>query len=197
MAKVKASLFAQFEPDEAWDADSYDRSVIPAYLALDGFVSDTRYVALEGEPAGLTLFGLTDEAASGYAELSPDPLRGDRIPFTAIEVFDSGRTDRQGGYLLAVALTVPDSDVAELDDWYDSEHAPMLLAAPDWLRVRRYRASPGAPWTHLALHELANLKVLDSPERAAAREAPKRQAVANSAWYATSVRWLYEAAART
>ena len=69
----------------------------------------------------------------------------------------------------------------------------MLLEAGAWLRVRRYRvlSGDGAPWTHLVLHELADTTALSSPQLAAAREAPKRRAIASREWFRESGRWLY------
>jgi hypothetical protein len=60
--------------------------------------------------------------------------------------------------------------------------------------VRRYKVRPGSagpPWTHLALHELAGPEALDRPERAAARDTPRRAALANRPWFGGSGRWTY------
>lgn len=95
-------------------------------------------------------------------------------------------------YLLVVGFSVPKEAVARFDDWYETEHSGLLLEADGWLRIRRYviEESVGVEWTHMAIHELATLKVLDSPERERARNGPKRLALADEFWYALGGRWL-------
>jgi hypothetical protein len=114
-----------------------------------------------------------------------------------VVVADSGEP---GGttpsHLLVVAFTVPDAALAMFDDWYDSEHAPLLLEAPRWLRVRRLRrvtVTPGELNCYV-LHDLDGLTVLDGPERARAAAGPKRAAVAAQPWYASSRRWMFRPA---
>jgi hypothetical protein len=113
--------------------------------------------------------------------------------FTCEQISDVGQPV-YGSYLSVVAFAVPDEFTAAFDEWYSGEHVPMLLEASDWLRVRRYRVldGEGGPWTHLALHELASVEVMDSPERARARKGPLRDALAGHDWFASSGRWLYE-----
>ena len=117
--------------------------------------------------------------------------------YTCGLTYDSGGSDSHS-HLSVVAFAVPEHDEAQFDDWYESEHIPALLAADDWLRVRRYRvrSGEGGPWTHLALHELASAEVMDSPERAAAREGPKRDALSGRPWFTQSGRWLYQTISR-
>ena len=74
--------------------------------------------------------------------------------------------------LMIVAFNVPTARADEVERWYRQEHAPMLLRAPGWLRMRRYepmQSAGGPQWTHLALHELRDAAVLESAERALAR----------------------------
>jgi len=112
--------------------------------------------------------------------------------FTCELVSDSGAAGEHT-HLAVVAFAVPEEDEKQFDDWYENEHSGLLLKAPDWLRVRRYRVldGDGGPWTHFAVHELASRAVMDSPERASARQGPKRQALVGRDWFTRSGRWLY------
>jgi hypothetical protein len=206
-------LFSQMEPAEG-DEDSfhdwYETDHIPVRMELDGFASATRYNARQGEPAYLAVYELTDLGAleqPAYVKVKEDPseltvsmldsVRG-FTRYTCEEIFDSGAPDREHTHLSVVAFAVPEDDAEQFDDWYESEHAQALLEADDWLRVRRYRvlSGEGGPWTDLALHELGSAEVMDSPERAAARRGPKRDALAARDWFGDSGRWLYEVLSR-
>lgn len=204
-----AILFSQMEPPEGWTERFhhwYETDHIPARLALPGFERAERFEALDGTPAYLAVYELTGLGAlatAGYETLKRDPsdetktmlanVRG-FTRYTCVETSDTGPSPRgRGDVLSVVAFAVPPADEAQFEDWYLDEHVGLLMRAPDWLRVRRYRVVSGepAPWTHLALHELASADVMDSPERTAARNGPKRAALADRPWFATSGRWLY------
>lgn len=203
-----AILFSQMEPPaplteefHAW----YETDHIPARMALPGFQGARRFRALDGAPAYLAVYELDNLDAlktEEYLQLkaAPSALTGRMLGlvsgftrFTCEQTADIGSPAR-GGYLSVVAFAVPGEFTAAFDDWYESEHVPMLLEAGDWLRVRRYRVldGTGGPWTHLALHELGSAEVMDSPERARARKGPLRGALSSNAWFAQSGRWLYE-----
>jgi hypothetical protein len=208
-ALPRAMLFSQMEPPEGWTDRFhhwYETDHIPARLALPGFAGAQRYEALDGEPKFLAVYDLTDLRAletPGYEALKRDPSDETKTMlanvhgftrYTCVETSDTGAHPRgRGEYLFVVTFAVPPEDEAQFDDWYLDEHIGMLMAAPDWLRVRRYKVVSGepAPWTHFALHELADPAVMDSPERAAARKGPKRDALADRPWFANSGRWLY------
>lgn len=207
-AAAQGMLFSQMEPPaELLDDfhDWYDTEHIPVRLALPGFERATRYRALEGSPEYLAIYELSDLAtldSDGYRQLKDQPSpRTDRMlaqvrgftRFTCELTSDTGPA-AAGDYLSVVAFAVPEADEAALDDWYENEHVPALMKAAGWLRVRRWRvlAGAGGPWTHIALHELADRDVLDSPERAAARTGPKRDALAGRPWFEMSGRWLYQ-----
>lgn len=210
---MRGILFSQMEPPAGWEADFhhwYDTDHIPARLAMDGFDSAVRYRALEGVPKYLAVYELTDMGVLGtepYNELKRAPsaettrmlanVRG-FTRYTCREISDSGPARHPGDYLAVVAFAVPDADLGQFDDWYETEHSPMLLKADDWLRVRRYEVTSGegGPWNRLALHELSSIEVMGSPERAAARRGPKRDALADRPWFGQGGRWLYEAIAR-
>ncbi len=82
--------------------------------------------------------------------------------------------------LYAVWFNVPQDRAGEFNDWYESEHIPLLMKAPDWRMVRRFVITDGEPgtWTHLALHYLTSRDALQSPERDAARKTAWRDKLA-------------------
>lgn len=215
-APARGLLFSQMQPPPGEEADFddwYSTEHIPARLALPGFAAATRYTAIEGTPAHLACYFLDDLGVlqtPAYQRLKTEPtprtahMLGTVTGFTrytCTEISDTAATGSAGpgslpdaGVLMVVAFAVPDSDAEDFDGWYDTEHVPLLMGADGWLRVRRYRALPGSegpPWTHLALHELADLAALDSPERARARDTPWRDRLAARPWFAGSGRWLY------
>ena len=212
LSMASGILFSQMEPPAEWEADFhdwYESEHIPDRLDDDGITAATRYRAISGSPAYLAVYELTDLGAlerPEYRRLKEEPsertarmlanVRG-FTRYTCGLTYDSGGSDSHS-HLSVVAFAVPEHDEAQFDDWYESEHIPALLAADDWLRVRRYRvrSGEGGPWTHLALHELASAEVMDSPERAAAREGPKRDALSGRPWFTQSGRWLYQTISR-
>ncbi|MDB5864543.1 MAG: hypothetical protein JWO70_2349 [Betaproteobacteria bacterium] len=206
---MKGILFSQMEPPPDIEADFndwYETEHIPARLALPGFSAAVRYAEREKARRYLAIYEIDDLAvleSPAYQVLKTRP--SERTAFmlknvkgftryTCTQAFDSGAASERGKYLSAVAFAVPRGAEAQLDDWYESEHIPALMRAPDWLRVRRYKvfSADGAPWTDIALHELRSLDVMDGPERKAARTGPKRDALAGEQWFENSGRWVYE-----
>lgn len=206
-------LFSQMQPPAGWEADFhdwYEAEHIPARVAIPGFAEAVRYelTGSEGGPQAarwLACYFLDDMAAletPEYRRLKQEP--GERTArmldnvegftrYIADERSDTGAAGEEAGALLAIAFAVPDDDVAEFDGWYEEEHVPLLMRVPGWLRVRRYRVRPGSagpPWTHLALHEVRDAATLERPERAAARDTPRRAALAARDWF-SSGRWIY------
>ena len=135
------------------------------------------------------LAGPIDETWTQALPAGPDLAR-----YRAIEVSDSGPATEHAAVIMLVAFNVPDDQRAEVDLWYAQEHIPLLLRADGWLRARRYDvvAQEGGPaWTSLAFHELRDVGVLNSPERAAARSTPWRAQLAGSPWFEAAGRWVY------
>jgi hypothetical protein len=90
-------------------------------------------------------------------------------------------------------LRVPHERMDEVGRWYDEEHLPMLMDCPEWAMVRRFRIAPGQglDWTHVALHYLADIRALRSPQRDAARATPWRDALIAQGWFAPQYRVCY------
>jgi hypothetical protein len=130
---------------------------------------------------GLTRFDMAapvPAALSSHMRCLGHPLGGARRR-------DSGPATLDASYAYPIFFNVPQAWQAQFNDWYDSEHIPMLLACPQWLMCRRFRLQEiaGCPWTHMALHYLSNLSALQSPERAAARSTPWRLELDRQPWF--------------
>jgi hypothetical protein len=206
---VKGMLFSQMEPPAELEAefnDWYETEHIPVRLALPGFSRAVRYVESGKQRKYLAIYEIDDidvltSPAYRALKTAPSPRTAfmlDNVSgftrYTCTASFDSGSHSERGNYLYAVAFAVPRGDEAKLDECYESEHVPLLMRAADWLRVRRYKvfSADGGPWTDIALHELHNLEVMNGPQRRAAREAPKRAALAREPWFERAGRWLYQ-----
>ena len=141
-------LFSQMSPPageqerfEQW----YDDDHIAQRLRLDGFAAASRYWQVP-DPADadrhhLAIYELDSLDAlstSEYNALKADPgAETDYFlshvsgftRFTAARIGDQGAPAAHGNYLFVVAFAVPDDAAEQFDDWYDTEHAPLLLRA--------------------------------------------------------------------
>ena len=59
----------------------------------------------------------------------------------------------QGNVVMTIVLEVEPEMADEVDDWYDNEHIPEVLANPGWLSARRFRDAAD-PRRILAIYEL-------------------------------------------
>lgn len=206
---TRGMLFSQMSPPpELVDEfhDWYETEHIPARMAISGFRSAARYRLEGGSDDYLAVYFIDDLAALDtpeYRALKDEPSPRTDLMLKSVsgftryiteEISDTGVVDPEGsGALFVVAFAVPDSDADEFKGWYEEEHVPLLMKVPGWRRVRRYRSRPGSaghPWTHFALHELDSPAVMDAPEREAARNTPRRDALAGRDWFGSG-RWLY------
>ena len=60
-----------------------------------------------------------------------------------------------GAAILIVHVEVAESDVDELDAWYEEEHRPEKMALPGYVSMRRFRDHDGSP-SFLAIYELTS-----------------------------------------
>lgn len=198
-------LFSEMTPQPDWEAEFhqwYDTEHIPIRMAAPGFVGAQRYDR-EGGPGHLAVYDMA----------APDALQSDEYkrikaepsPLTARMLRDVSGFTRYTGRLISwqqqetlsetellesavlysVFFTVPPDRQDDFNNWYTQDHVPKLLADPRWLGCRRYEIVDGSPhgYTHMALHHLASLEVLDSPARAAARTTPWRDRLAAEDWF--------------
>jgi hypothetical protein len=66
------------------------------------------------------------------------------------------------GFLL-VLMQPPPALEEEFNDWYDTEHVPERLSVTGFETALRYISLTGTP-RYLAMYDLANAQVLESPE---------------------------------
>ena len=109
------------------------------------------------------------------------------------EAIDIHATARRAPIAYPVFFAVPEAREAEFNRWYDEEHLDILLRCTDWLACRRFRITTPHPagFTHLALHYLAGIAALTSPEREAARATPWRDRLAVERWFRGEYRVLH------
>jgi len=166
----------------------------PPCAATIGAGARCRYRSLERPQDLATVDHLEELWSVDAVALAAMPAAG-VARYTCVETQDSGPCDEQHGVLMIVAFNVPIARTDEVERWYRQEHAPMLLRAPGWLRMRRYapiQVAGGPRWTHLALHELRDAAVLESAERALARSTPWRAQLEQESWFAQAGRFIYE-----
>ncbi|WP_267381426.1 hypothetical protein [Sphingomonas sp. GC_Shp_6] len=121
------------------------------------------------------------------------PLAG-AMHYSMELVSDSGPAVERAGIVMLVAFDVPPSLTGEVDRWYEEEHIGLLMRADGWLRARRFRVvscAGGPRWTSLAFHELRDISVMASPERAVARSTAWRAELERGAWFRAAGRGVF------
>ena len=120
------------------------------------------------------------------------------VPSTTHRRPDAHETGQPGRAPIAypVFFGVPRDGEDDFDHWYDDEHMTMLLGCKAWLGCRRFRLRDSHPqgWTHMALHDLADVSALASPEREAARGTVWRNKLSANEWFKGDYRVLYRLA---
>jgi hypothetical protein len=69
----------------------------------------------------------------------------------------------RGKHLLAVFAGIPAEIEDDFNKWYNTQHVPERLAIPGFQQAARYTSLKGEP-KYLALYELEDAKVLETPE---------------------------------
>lgn len=201
MTTGKAILFSEMTPDATFERDFhawYDTEHIPIRMKCEGFVSGQRYKSDAG-PGFLAVYEMTDLSAlktPDYTKVKTQPseqtrwmldnVRGfTRYPGNEIHRNAKDASAINAPILYAVWFNVPQDRAGEFNDWYESEHIPLLMKAPDWRMVRRFVITDGEPetWTHLALHYLTSRDALQSSEREVARKTAWRDKLAAESWF--------------
>ena len=156
---------------------------IQSELALAASAHSSPLVAVEGGPR--------------HGVLAPQdglkvavPVLGD---YRLELLTDTGPASEPFGAMMLVAFDVPEDRADEVARWYDEEHIMLLMRADGWLRARRFNVLnyTGKRWTSLAFHELRDVGVMDSKERAIARSTPWRAQLEHESWFAGAGRWVY------
>lgn len=88
------------------------------------------------------------------------------------EILADDRPAPEGaGGLILVSMDVDPAVEDEFNDWYDTEHVPLLRRVEGVLRARRFRALRGAP-RYVALYEVDRTERYASEAWRAANETP-------------------------
>ena len=156
--------------------DWYDTEHIPERQRVPGFLVCQRWIGADNARQSVATYDLDNAAvlkspaylAIGGENLSPwskrvtsrverlmrfegdQVLPGDRLP-----------PDNAGGLLLN-AMNVEPAHETEFNEWYNSEHIPMLSAVPGVLCARRFRAT-SANRRYVALYHLVSPDVQATP----------------------------------
>jgi len=161
----------------------YNEEHIGRLLAIPGFLSAARYVALRGAPKYLAMYELEDHnvlRSAAFLDTVRYQPSSERTRFSGGFV---GRNYLLNGYRqIFPARTNPvDStmgpapflqmgriDVAaameeEFNDWYNTAYIPGYLTVPGCTRARRYLAVEGQP-KYLTVYEFENAGVPDTSE---------------------------------
>lgn len=77
----------------------------------------------------------------------------------------------RGGHLLTVYADIPADIEDDFNQWYNTQHIPERLVIDGFQSAVRYESLKGEP-KYLALYELDNAKVLDTPDYGKLRENP-------------------------
>ncbi|MBS7542830.1 DUF4286 family protein [Ancylobacter oerskovii] len=198
-----AVLFSEMSPPAAEEAafnSWYDEEHIPIRMKAPGFRSAQRY--RDGDQRNyLAVYELDDAGALNtpeYARIKGEPSDTTRHMLGAVSGFtryigtllgeplvQPGADFLAAPVLYAVFFTVPEDSLAEFDAWYCDDHVPLLLSDPRWIGTRRFAIRDGIPegYNRLALHHLADRKVLDSEAREKARATPWRARLAQQPWF--------------
>jgi hypothetical protein len=204
----RAALISQMDPPpgedrefDAWYAEEH----VPLRMGVPGFLSAVRGYAVQGEPSHLVIYYLESREVLSTPEYqdvknNPSPLTAHMLKNVAAftryigdEISDTGATE-PGRYLYLVTFEVPEDFQEEFDAWYERDHLPHLMSNEAWLRCCRYGIVDSNPpgVTRAAVHELADLSALDSPERARARGTPWRARLSQNDWFSSSRYAIYE-----
>lgn len=161
--------------------------------SMEGADARLLYQSVENPAEFARLEMFNDYGRLGQMQLDCSVREHEVARYRCVEVSDTGPVDREHAILMLVAFCVPDELFCEVEEWYEHEHAMLLMKAEGWLRVRRYHvpAYGGRRWNHLAFHEMTDVKVLDSAERKFARSTPWRARYDVQSWFQAAGRWVY------
>lgn len=203
--KGRAVLFSEMTPDASFEDRFnawYDGEHIPVRMACPGFASAQRYKH-RGDDGYLAVYELADDGVlkrDDYAKVKNNPSDETRwmldnvtgfTRYLAAETNVALTDGLSAGEALdapvihAVWFNVPADEQQEFDDWYDTEHIPILMKCQDWLMVRRFAVRDGVPetFTNLSIHYLKRVEALASPERQEARGTEWRARLAEREWF--------------
>jgi hypothetical protein len=156
--------------------DWYDTEHLPERQRVPGFLLCQRWLGAADRKISVATYDLDDVAvlqSQAYRAIAGDNLSPWSKRVTAqverlmrFEGEQSLPGDRlpsgDAGGLLLNAMNVDPAAEAEFNEWYDTEHVPMLAAVPGVLCARRFRAT-AANRRYVALYHLVSPDVQATP----------------------------------
>ncbi|NKB22496.1 MAG: hypothetical protein GKS01_18580 [Alphaproteobacteria bacterium] len=207
--KGNAVLFSEMTPPTGREDefnDWYDGHHSPSHVqGVPGFRSAMRYQSPEG-PHFLAVYELEGPETLEHEEykkrkLTPDNPTYEMLKsvsgftrYIATEQFTLGpnggaEAPLDAAVIFCALFTVPMEARGEFEEWFDTEHAPMLQQNAGWLFSRRFDIidQDPEPHTHLIIHYLDGPEALEAPERAAASDTEWRHRLAEQPWFSPTV----------
>lgn len=178
---MKGLLLTMTEPPPPMEEEFnawYDTEHLPERLAIPGFESARRWVDPRA-PAGSGKYLATYELEHPQVLETPEYLAHVGEHFTPWSKRCLSRCvlfrrwactqilpgdappDPRARALFFACGDVPAQHEAEFNQWYDTEHVPLLAQVPGVLRARRFLDPKGEP-RYVALYELADANVTGS-----------------------------------
>jgi len=193
MAKTRGSgllmLWTDVDPEHEAEFNRwYDEEHIHRLLAVPGFLSAGRYVAVKGGPKYLAMYELEEPAVLRTAAFldevryKPSPWRqktsGGHVGRNYIlnayrQIFPARSNPVENRMEMPRCLQMGRIDIPamveeEFNDWYNMVYIPTYLTVPGVLRARRFVAVEGQP-KYLTLYEFEHAQVPESEAWSKAR----------------------------
>lgn len=170
----------------------------PLRLRLPFIETGDRYKAMDGQkPEWSAVYDVSDLSWLDnriYTRLREERSKREKAVMGTFESLDrkiystiSSRGDFKGHapVTVAVSLRIKESDLDEVNRWYDEEHLDMLSKVPGWLRTRRFKMivggmsgmPPPGQVEILAVYDYKNADGLEGSERKAALSTPWTQKI--------------------
>ncbi|KAI0634623.1 hypothetical protein C8Q77DRAFT_1113577 [Trametes polyzona] len=139
--------------------DWYDNEHVPLRLAVPGFKSWSRWIAVDGQhPAYATIYDLASPSVvtgAPYANLENTPSEREKSILSRISLLDYRTYERDtpfippkggeafdptapGPFACIVEVDVKPEGAEDFEKWYLEEHIPLLTQVPGWIRSRRF-----------------------------------------------------------
>lgn len=151
----------------------YDTEHIPERMSVPGFLSSGRYVTQEGCPKYLSVFDLENSKvleSDEYIKMSPaSPSPWTRRMFRHVRgvkryVYDQispGNilTSNKADGMLLIVEDLASTKEKEINQWYEKEHIPRLMAMEGVINIRRFVCIEGSP-KYLTLYAFDDIESL-------------------------------------
>ncbi|KAG9220576.1 hypothetical protein CCMSSC00406_0004032 [Pleurotus cornucopiae] len=191
MADYKGLLLAYTDHgelvNEAEFHDWYDDEHIPARAAVPGMGTISRYKQVDGQkPNWLALYDMSSPEVAMTEPFTKLPSSDNEkriisnlatLNGAIYSLISASATSPKAtpGPFICIAMMEPSVEGEdEFNKWYEEEHISLLSKAPGWIRSRRFKLvreiqlpgkeDAGPKLKYLALHELQNKAVMDTPE---------------------------------